>query len=133
MKSEILRLLKESDDYVSGQQLCERFQVSRTAVWKVVDQLKKEGYEIEAVPRKGYRLVESPDVLSEAELESLRSTKWAGKSIFVFKELIPPIFRPKQAEKKESLMVPCMWRKARVQEEEDGGEAGSLRQERAFT
>ena len=86
MKSEILRLLKESDGYVSGQQLCERFQVSRTAVWKVVDQLKKEGYEIEAVPRKGYRLVESPDVLSEAELESLRSTKWAGKSIFVFKE-----------------------------------------------
>lgn len=78
MKSEILRLLKESDDYVSGQQLCERFQVSRTAVWKVVDQLKKEGYEIEAVPRKGYRLVESPDVLSEAELES--------ESIFVFKE-----------------------------------------------
>ena len=56
MKSEILRLLKESDDYVSGQQLCERFQVSRTAVWKVVDQLKKEGYEIEAVPRKGYAL-----------------------------------------------------------------------------
>lgn len=86
MKSEILRLLKESDGYVSGQQLCERFQVSRTAVWKVVAQLKKEGYEIEAVPRKGYRLVESPDVLSEAELESLRSTKWAGKSIFVFKE-----------------------------------------------
>ena len=86
MKSEILRLLKESEGYVSGQQLCEQFQVSRTAVWKVVDQLKKEGYEIEAVPRKGYRLVESPDVLSEAELESLRSTKWAGKSIFVFKE-----------------------------------------------
>ena len=86
MKSEILRLLKESDGYVSGQQLCEQFQVSRTAVWKVVDQLKKEGYEIEAVPRKGYRLVESPDGLSEAELESLRSTKWAGKSIFVFKE-----------------------------------------------
>ena len=86
MKSEILRLLKESEDYVSGQLLCERFQVSRTAVWKVVDQLKKEGYEIEAVPRKGYRLVESPDVLSEAELESIRSTKWAGKSILVFKE-----------------------------------------------
>ena len=133
MKSEILRLLKESDDYVSGQQLCERFQVSRTAVWKVVDQLKKEGYEIEAVPRKGYRLVESPDVLSEAELESLRSTKWRANPFSFLRRRIPPIFRPKQAEKKESLMVPCMWRKARVQEEEDGGEAGSLRQERAFT
>ena len=59
MKSEILRLLKESEGYVSGQQLCEQFQVSRTAVWKVSGSVKKEGYEIEAVPRKGYRLVEA--------------------------------------------------------------------------
>lgn len=86
MKSEILKLLKESDGYLSGQQLCGRFQVSRTAVWKVMDQLKKEGYEIEAVPRKGYRLVESPDVLSAAELESLRHTQWAGKKVVFFKE-----------------------------------------------
>lgn len=86
MKSEILKMLKESDGYLSGQQLCEQFQVSRTAVWKVMDQLKKEGYEIEAVPRKGYRLVESPDVLSAAELESLRYTQWAGKKVVFFKE-----------------------------------------------
>ena len=86
MKSEILKLLKESNGYLSGQQLCERFQVSRTAVWKVMDQLKKEGYEIEAVPRKGYRLVESPDVLSAAELESLMDTQWAGKKVVFSKE-----------------------------------------------
>ena len=43
MKSEILRLLKESDGYLSGQQLCSHFLVSRTAVWKVMEQLKKEG------------------------------------------------------------------------------------------
>ena len=36
MKSEILRLLKENDTYISGQQLCEQFQVSRTAIWKAV-------------------------------------------------------------------------------------------------
>ena len=42
MKSEILKLLKESRGYVSGQQLCDRFAVSRTAVWKVMEQLKKE-------------------------------------------------------------------------------------------
>ena len=42
MKSEILRLLKESDDYISGQQMCDRFHVSRTAVWKAIEQLKKE-------------------------------------------------------------------------------------------
>ena len=45
MKTEILKLLRESKDYVSGQQLCETFGVSRTAVWKVMNQLKEEGYE----------------------------------------------------------------------------------------
>ena len=77
------------------------------------------------MPRKG-TACDGRDVLSEAELESLRSTKWAGKSVFCFKIRIPPIFRPNGGEK-ESLMVPCMWRKARVREEEDGGEAGSLK------
>ena len=43
MKTEILKLLRESKDYVSGQQLCETFGVSRTAVWKVMNQLKEEG------------------------------------------------------------------------------------------
>ncbi|MFR0985924.1 MAG: HTH domain-containing protein [Frisingicoccus sp.] len=37
---------------MSGQELCEYFQVSRTAVWKVIGQLKSEGYEIEAINRK---------------------------------------------------------------------------------
>ncbi len=44
-----------------------RFHVSRTAVWKVIEQLKKEGYEIEAVRNRGYRLIDSPDIMSEAE------------------------------------------------------------------
>ena len=46
MKTEILTLLRERSDYVSGQDLCLRFGVSRTAVWKVIGQLKEEGYEI---------------------------------------------------------------------------------------
>lgn len=43
-------MLKETDDYLSGQEICERLNVSRTAVWKVIKQLEAEGYEIEAVP-----------------------------------------------------------------------------------
>ena len=43
MKAEILTILKDTDGYVSGQALCERFGVSRTAVWKAMNQLKKEG------------------------------------------------------------------------------------------
>lgn len=81
MKTEILKVLRESGGYVSGQQLCDSFGVSRTAVWKVIEQLKKEGYEIEAVRSRGYRLVESPDVMGQAELESLIRTRWAGRPV----------------------------------------------------
>ena len=42
MKGEILKLLKETAGYISGQELCEKFGVSRTAVWKVINQLKEE-------------------------------------------------------------------------------------------
>ena len=49
-------MLRQSDGYLSGQQLCDHFQVSRTAVWKAINQLKEEGYEIEAVRNKGYRI-----------------------------------------------------------------------------
>lgn len=86
MKAKILALLRASGDYVSGQELCEKFGVSRTAVWKVMNQLKEEGYEIEAVQNKGYRLLRTPDVLSESELKSRIITKWAGKNVHFLKE-----------------------------------------------
>lgn len=100
MKSEILRLLKENDTYLSGQQLCDHFQVSRTAVWKVIEQLKKEGYQIEAVRNKGYRLVDSPDVMSRAEIESLMKTRWAGKKVVYYAETDSTNNRAKDAGEK---------------------------------
>lgn len=86
MKAEILALLRESDKFVSGQELCNRFGVSRTAVWKVINQLKKEGYRIEAVQNKGYHMVSSPDLLSKYELESRLTTKWLAKEL-VYKDM----------------------------------------------
>lgn len=86
MKNEILRLLKKKDGYISGQQLCDYFKVSRTSVWKVMEQLKKEGYVIKAVRNRGYHLVSSPDVISEAEIRSLLRTKWAGSQVMYFDE-----------------------------------------------
>ena len=53
MKAEILQMLKEADGYVSGQDICNKFGVSRTAIWKVMNQLKEKGYEIESVQNKG--------------------------------------------------------------------------------
>ena len=84
MKTEILRLLRESDDYISGQELCERFGVSRTAIWKAMNQLKEAGYEIQAVQNRGYHLVSAPDLMNKVELESLRQTKWAGQEIYYY-------------------------------------------------
>ena len=84
MKAEILTILKEADDYVSGQELCEKFGVSRTAVWKAMNQLKKEGYEIESVQNRGYKLISTPDILSENELVSIRKTEWIGKEIHYY-------------------------------------------------
>ena len=56
MKEKILRILREAEGYVSGQELCERLGVSRTAVWKVIGQLKEEGYGIEGVKNRGYHI-----------------------------------------------------------------------------
>lgn len=84
MKAEILAALRETDGYVSGQELCERFGVSRTAVWKAINQLKKDGYEIEAVNNRGYHIVSSPNVLSANEITSLRKTKWVGSQVYYY-------------------------------------------------
>lgn len=81
MKSKILMLLRERGDFVSGQELCRRFGVSRTAVWKAVNQLKKQGYEIEAVQNKGYLLVSDGGAYGKNELESRMETKWMGHSV----------------------------------------------------
>lgn len=84
MKEEILRLLRSADGYISGQELCNRFGVSRTAVWKAINQLKEAGYEIEAQQNKGYRLVAAPDLMTEAEIKSLMHTDWVAKEVLYF-------------------------------------------------
>lgn len=86
MKTEIISLLRETEGYVSGQELCDHFGVSRTAIWKVMNQLKEAGYEIESVPKKGYKLLTQPDVLSKSELDSRMQTKWAGRTLYYFDE-----------------------------------------------
>ena len=87
MKSKILNRLRGAEEFVSGQQLCEEFGVSRTAVWKAINQLKEEGYEIEAVHNKGYRLLGCPDIISVEEVKSRLHTDWAGCEVRYFDTL----------------------------------------------
>lgn len=84
MKEKILTALSREENYVSGQTLCQELDVSRTAVWKVINQLKEEGYEIESVPRKGYRILNRPDVITAQEVGSRLDTRWAGRNICYF-------------------------------------------------
>lgn len=84
MKSEILRILRAANGYFSGQQLCEIMGVSRTAVWKAINELKAEGYRIEAVRNRGYCLLEDADVITQAELQSMLHCKWIGNRLEYF-------------------------------------------------
>ena len=88
MQEKILEMLKQEKEngYVSGQELCERLGVSRTAVWKVIRQLKEAGYVIDSVPNRGYRLCESPDVLSHVEVAALLRTSWLGQKLYCLEE-----------------------------------------------
>ena len=84
MTEEILKMLRETDGYISGQELCNKFGVSRTAIWKVMKQLKEAGYNIEAQQNKGYHIVSAPDVMDAAELKSIWKPKWVGCEILYF-------------------------------------------------
>jgi BirA family biotin operon repressor/biotin-[acetyl-CoA-carboxylase] ligase len=82
---EILRLLKEhSPAFVSGEVISRHLKLTRTAVWKRVRNLKTLGYIIEALPRVGYRLTQSPDLLLPSEINPILRTKWMGKKIHYF-------------------------------------------------
>lgn len=70
-KQTILRLLEQSRGVsLSGEQIAQELNISRAAVWKAVNQLKKEGYRIEAVQNRGYRLDPDSDLLSAEGIRS---------------------------------------------------------------
>lgn len=67
-KDKILDILIKTNDYVSGEKLSQFIGISRTAIWKNINRLKEEGYHIDSVTNKGYRLLEEPSTLSESQL-----------------------------------------------------------------
>ncbi|MBS4007913.1 MAG: biotin--[acetyl-CoA-carboxylase] ligase [Clostridium sp.] len=83
MKETVLAGLKEHfGSYVSGEQLSNRLQVSRTAVWKYIAGLREDGYLIESSPKLGYRLVSLPDLLLPLEIRDGLKANILGKKIY---------------------------------------------------
>jgi len=77
---------RHKDNYVSGVDLSEKFGISRTAIWKHIENLREEGYDIVASPHLGYRLISVPDRLTGVELKQDLDTKVIGKRIYSYKE-----------------------------------------------
>ena len=87
VKEEVLRTLQENEEtYISGQGLADRLNVSRHAVWKAMDKLRSEGFDIEARTNRGYRLIGACDVLS-AEAVAACLDKSAGFALEYSEEI----------------------------------------------
>lgn len=86
IKNELLEMLAGQEGYVSGEQLSHRLGISRTAVWKQIQSLRQQGYEIEAEPRRGYRLKGRPDRLLPQEIARQLTASRLGKRIVYFEE-----------------------------------------------
>ncbi len=80
----ILKLLKEAEESLSGEQIASKLDVSRTAVWKVIDVFRSQGYVIEGVQNRGYRLVSEPYLFSEEAIRSRLSDDWSDLYIRCF-------------------------------------------------
>ena len=89
MRSNILDILRQANGaYVSGEDIARTMNVSRTAVWKHIRELKQAGYAIDSHSRSGYCLMETPDLLLPNEIQNGRKTKVLGKDIQYYKEVI---------------------------------------------
>lgn len=85
--AQLLSMLRSAEGGVSGAELSQRLNLSRAAVWGRIEELRRLGYDIEASPHLGYRLVNEPDLLHPDDLLSrLGRTRVIGRDIRVFEQ-----------------------------------------------
>ena len=88
MQKKVLELLRSAGDgYISGEEIAGRLGVSRTAVWKHIRALKAAGYEIDSHARKGYTLLEAPDLLLPQEIQPKLQTRIVGKNMIHYDDI----------------------------------------------
>lgn len=80
-------LERNQGKYISGQEIAEQLQLSRTSVWKAVKALQQQGYPIQAVSNKGYCLLEESDIFSVQGVQRYLSPLCANFPI----ELLPVV------------------------------------------
>ena len=80
-------LLAKKSGFLSGAELAGRLKISRTAVWKHIKALERDGFTIQAVPSQGYRITAMPDTLLKKDIEHGRTTTMIGKKIHLLPEV----------------------------------------------
>lgn len=82
----ILELLRRQEGFLSGEDIGRKLSITRAAVWKGIKKLREEGYEIEAVTNRGYRLTNPETMYNKRELEQGLKTKTMGQTIYFYEE-----------------------------------------------
>ena len=95
-KDAVLQALQNAPSPLSGEQLARQLGLSRSAVWKAVRTLQKDGFRISASTRTGYLLTDSPDILSESEIRRFLTQPDIGGQIELHTELDSTNIRAKQ-------------------------------------
>ena len=87
-KKYVLELLENrGGQSISGEHIAKQLGVTRNAVWKAVKELEKDGYKIEAITNKGYRLSDDNDILSVQGLLPFLSNKEISQNISLYPSL----------------------------------------------
>ena len=86
-KNDVLKALMEVPEGLSGERLARRLGISRNSVWKAVQQLRSEGYGIEAVNNRGYRLDSAPDRVSQPEIQRWLTARTLGARMEIHEKL----------------------------------------------
>lgn len=102
MKEKILEILREKG-YVSGEKIAKELGVSRSAIWKHINNLREQGYNIESRKCRGYRLISHPDYPSREEILSRIRTKIIGREYYYYPILDSTNTYAKRLVKKETL------------------------------
>lgn len=88
MKEKVLAFLKShKGEFVSGEAISNTLGVTRASVWKTINKIKSEGYSIESIASKGYRLDSSSGVYNQAEIEQRLEANALWKTVHYFDQL----------------------------------------------
>lgn len=87
MQERIIQFLKEAEGYVSGEEMSQQLNMSRQSLWKYMQELRAQGYDIAAVPHLGYQLISAPDKLLAQEILFGLKTRFMGQEVHAFDSL----------------------------------------------